>query len=129
MPRPLTDTPAERIQKRISVSETGCWLWTSTVGGHGYGYVVWRDVPEQRAHRASWHIHRGPIPKGLLVCHRCDMPLCVNPDHLFLGTHRDNGRDASAKSRFNLALRSANGRRRALTGKRNRNGSAYFIAD
>ena len=54
---------------------------------------------EMEAHRASWLIHRGPIPKGIHVLHRCDVPGCVNPDHLFLGTHLENVGDMVAKGR------------------------------
>lgn len=77
---------------------SGCWLWTaSIVSGGGYGNFWWKG--ERRAHRASWRIHHGEIPDGMSVCHRCDVPSCVNPDHLWLGTNIENIADRHAKGR------------------------------
>lgn len=75
----------------------GCWLWT---GNTVKGYGAISDSPGRKtAHRASWIIHNGPIPDGLWVLHRCDTPLCVNPEHLWLGTATDNARDREQKGR------------------------------
>ena len=82
-------------EKFIPVPESGCWLWTSAHDSDGYG-VATGGV---RAHRLSWYIHMGQIPKGLLVCHKCDTPPCVNPAHLFLGSAKDNGADMARKGR------------------------------
>lgn len=75
-----------------------CWIWTGGRTGHGYG-SFFLDGRTQRAHRVCWEMLHGSIPDGLLVLHRCDNPLCVRPDHLFLGTHADNTRDMVHKSR------------------------------
>lgn len=77
--------------------EDGCWLWTGhTHWGYGDHYFNGR---RQKAHRISWQIFRGPIPDGVKVLHKCDTKGCVRPDHLFLGSQRDNIRDMFAKGR------------------------------
>lgn len=78
----------------MPVTECGCWIWMAGSSGDGYG--IYRSV---RAHRYSWRMHFGKIPPGMHVLHRCDVPLCVNPDHLFLGTHAENMGDKQAKGR------------------------------
>ena len=81
------------------VPHCGCWLWTACVRqSDGYGTLGIKGKTKA-AHRVSWEIHNGPIPEGLCVLHRCDVPTCVNPDHLFLGTKADNTADMIAKGR------------------------------
>jgi len=77
-----------------------CWIWTgSKTGSLGYGRFGFRNK-YYLAHRLSWEFHFGEIPKGMQICHHCDNPLCVNPDHLFMGTQSDNIKDAVKKGRM-----------------------------
>lgn len=80
------------------VAETGCRLFERQQDRAGYGYLM-LDGRRTRAHRAAWIAAHGPIPRGMLICHRCDTPACINIDHLFLGTPLDNMRDMIAKGR------------------------------
>lgn len=82
----------------MPVTETGCWLWLGTASPRGYGRCM-IDANRQRAHRAAFAHFIGPVPNGMLVCHRCDTPSCINPKHLFLGTSADNVHDMVAKGR------------------------------
>ena len=87
----------ERFWSRVDKSGE-CWVWTAGRMSTGYGYFNF--AKERRgAHRAAWEFTYGPIPDGLHVCHHCDNPPCVRPDHLFVGTRKDNMRDMLAKGR------------------------------
>lgn len=100
MPRYSPETDARLFWERVNRGPD-CWLWTgATTNSNGYLYgVLRRHRRWQRAHRYAYELAVGPIPEGMLVCHACDVPLCVRPDHLFLGTHRDNTQDMLRKRR------------------------------
>lgn len=98
---------ASRFWAKVTKTQRGCWLWTGATSGGGgmqHGQVTWRGRyrTPQKAHRIAWELTRGPIPAGLQVNHHCDIPLCCNPDHLYLGTQFDNMRDASVRGRLTV---------------------------
>jgi hypothetical protein len=89
----------ERFFKHVKKTET-CWEWLAFRDKSGYGkFRITTPRKNEWAHRASWIIHFGKIPKNISVLHRCDNPPCVNPDHLWLGTQRDNIEDCFKKGR------------------------------
>lgn len=95
----LTQRFWEKVDKR---GPDDCWEWTGALNGTGlqrYGRIGIDAVRVEYAHRVSWTIHKGHIPKGLIVMHACDNPRCVNPDHLSVGTKSDNTQDMLKKGR------------------------------
>lgn len=92
--------PREQLYAKISKNEiTGCWNWVGALFKvSGYGQFSNKALTTlTTAHRASWLLHNGPIPEGLLVCHKCDNRKCCNPDHLYLGTNSQNMIDRSKR--------------------------------
>ena len=84
--------------KCVDVTPSGCRIWMGSVNENGYGTVC-INQKKYKSHRVAWMFEYGEIPKGFLVLHQCDVPSCVNPNHLFLGNQRDNMRDMARKGR------------------------------
>lgn len=99
-PRPLRETAdvLREANKKIFKQPNGCWIWTGAFVGDGYGVLNFRRK-RYRAHRLLYELLVGPIPEGLLIRHSCDNPPCVNPDHLSIGTQKDNMRDCGERFR------------------------------
>lgn len=101
-------TLEERLWDRVSVDKnTGCLLWGGHCGHAGHGQIG-ANGKVLRVHRVSWEINNGPIPDGLNVLHKCDTPNCVNPNHLFLGSQKDNMADMKAKNRSTKGIKHGN---------------------
>lgn len=100
-PRPIKDRFMEKVSLK---TDKHCWEWRAAKKKEGYGFFGvgcrWDKTKRKMlAHRVSYEIFVGPIPSGMFVCHHCDNPSCVNPDHLFVGTCQDNLRDMTEKGR------------------------------
>lgn len=102
----MSRAPAvQRFHSRYLIQPNGCWEWQAGKDSKGYG-VITVDNKMVKAHRLSWMLHNGQIPKhdsyhGVMVCHHCDNPGCVNPEHLFLGLAVNNHDDMMKKGRHN----------------------------
>jgi hypothetical protein len=94
--QPLLD----RLMRRIEHDTNGgCWLWSGAIiTGAGYGNIP-VNGKTTAASRVAWTVFRGPVPHGHFVCHKCDVRLCCNPDHLFVASHRENMADMARKGR------------------------------
>lgn len=104
-----------QIKSKVKIDKSGCWNWQGYKTKKGYGTLPILRKPV-KAHRISYLVFRGEIPNDLFVCHKCDNPSCVNPDHLFIGSNSDNMKDAQEKGRlknmnnFNFDTRSKGGK-------------------
>ena len=101
MGRTTTPVVDRVLEKIVRIPFSGCWVFMGATNGFGYGIVGTggRGAPNDRAHRITYRHFCGEIPNGMFVCHRCDVPSCCNPDHLFLGNNQDNVRDMISKGR------------------------------
>lgn len=96
----ISMTVKEKIfEYSTPVPESGCWVWLRSVNNKGYGVISLGQQRRGYAHRESYRLFKGEIPEEMEVCHRCDVPCCVNPNHLFLGTHHENMLDSAKKGR------------------------------
>jgi hypothetical protein len=94
--RPFAERFWEKVQRQI-----GCWKWTGHINEHGYGRLAIGKSCAGKlilAHRASWILHYGEIPEGMLVLHQCDNPGCTNPEHLHIGTQSENMQDRQKRT-------------------------------
>lgn len=99
---PKRKSVQDRLLAKVEVDPvTGCWNWTAATNAAGYGVLALggKYGGSGLAHRVAYQLFNGPIPDAHLVCHACDNPSCVNPDHLFTGTHQANMDDMVAKTR------------------------------
>jgi predicted XRE-type DNA-binding protein len=110
----FSEEAIHRFLSKIEISPSGCWIWVGTNSKSGYGMFK-EDGKYYRAHRYSYEFFIGQIPDGLLIRHKeCNNPLCVNPEHLLLGSHQDNMNDMTSSGR--QAYGEANGRAKLTAG-------------
>jgi len=125
----LTDAQQIQFWSKVDKSQE-CWIWLADRNtSHGHGRIKLKTGPGQYrkflAHRISWELAHGPIPEGLIILHKCDNPPCVNPDHLFLGTLRDNALDMHAKGRHRIYQSKLNLKTARLIRILRRGGASY----
>lgn len=89
----------DKFKSKVQVSDGGCYIWRGAKDKDGYGVTSF-EGKWWRAHRLSYHLFKGKIIKGNIICHTCDNPSCVSPTHLYQGTHQDNNRDTVKRGRY-----------------------------
>ena len=99
----MTTLTKKNLIERVIIDDAGCWLWQGAIKNTSgrslaYGWITYCNK-QMNAHRAAWLVNFGDIPDGMFVCHKCDVPRCVNPQHLFLGSPSENMRDMWKKKR------------------------------
>lgn len=109
LPFDMSDDYAVRFSAMIETTPD-CWLWRGSCDRSGYGQFIGK-----RAHRVAWELVNGRIAARQFICHKCDNPICVRPDHLFLGSHEDNMRDMVRKGRSTKGIAKANWNRKGRT--------------
>ncbi len=124
-----TAEPLEQRFLKYVEKSSGCWIWIGYRHDKGYGLLSCKINGKKRpvrAHRIAYELYKGPIPAGMKVLHSCDNPPCVKPDHLFLGSNRDNSEDMSKKGRTARKLRPVDVLE--ILEELGRNASAYLLA-
>ena len=100
MGRPSTPPYERFVNQYVPIPESGCWIWEGSMFRTGYGKFQWRTKKTVSAHRAAWRLFNGNLSDDVMVLHKCDVRLCVNPNHLFLGDQSVNMQDCLAKGRW-----------------------------
>jgi hypothetical protein len=90
----------KKIMESIEIASNGCWEWQKKLNPYGYAQTKYKGLT-QPAHRISYRVFKGEIEKNVCICHTCDNRKCVNPDHLWIGTHKQNAQDRAEKNRSN----------------------------
>lgn len=115
--------------KLFKKEQSNCWIFDGYKIKGGYGSITWNKKP-WIAHRLSWYVFNGDIPKGQFICHKCDTPACVNPDHLFLGDYQVNSDDKVNKKRHRIGSKQPNAKlTEELVVELRKNESEYNIAE
>lgn len=99
MTKPFIRTVESLLDNTISIPESGCNIWEGSHNSKGRPNIHFNGKTVE-VHRLIWQLKNGPIPSGMCICHTCDVPSCINPDHLWLGTIADNTKDAHDKGRL-----------------------------
>lgn len=105
MSKEWSATVSKRLFARFKIAPSGCWEWMGPVASHGYGVMGINGHQTETVHRIAWQVANGPIPDGLWVLHTCDNRRCFNPLHLYLGTVKENARDAVERGRIVAKIR------------------------